>query len=98
MIELINVNKSYNGTVKAVDDLTLAVPEGQIVGFLGPNGAGKTTTIKIITGILNADSGSITINGIDIKERPLDAKKQFGFVPDSPDMFLRLKGISEFYR
>lgn len=93
MIELINVSKSYNGTVKAVDDLTLIVPEGQIVGFLGPNGAGKTTTIKVITGILNADSGSIIINGIDVKERPLDAKRQFGFVPDNPDMFLRLKGI-----
>lgn len=93
MIELVNVNKSYNGLVKAVDDLTLVIPEGQIVGFLGPNGAGKTTTIKMITGILNADSGSININGIDIKERPLDAKRQFGFVPDSPDMFLRLKGI-----
>jgi ABC-2 type transport system ATP-binding protein len=93
MIELINVNKSYNGMVKAVEDLSLVVPEGQIVGFLGPNGAGKTTTIKIITGILNADSGSIIINGIDVKERPLDAKRQFGFVPDSPDMFLRLKGI-----
>ncbi len=93
MIEFVNVSKSYNGTVKAVDDLTLSVPEGQIIGFLGPNGAGKTTTIKIITGVLNADSGSITINGIDIKERPLDAKRQFGFVPDSPDMFLRLKGI-----
>ncbi len=93
MIELINVNKSYNGLVKAVDDLTLVVPEGQIVGFLGPNGAGKTTTIKMIAGILNSDSGRILINGIDIKERPLDAKRQFGFVPDSPDMFLRLKGI-----
>lgn len=93
MIEIINVNKSYNGLVKAVDDLTLVVPEGQIVGFLGPNGAGKTTTIKMIAGILNADSGRILINGIDIKERPLDAKRQFGFVPDSPDMFLRLKGI-----
>jgi len=93
MIELVSVNKSYNGTVKAVDDLTLVVPEGQIIGFLGPNGAGKTTTIKIIAGVLNADSGSITINGIDIKERPLDAKRQFGYVPDNPDMFLRLKGI-----
>lgn len=93
MIELVNVNKSYNGTVKAVDDLTLSVPEGQIIGFLGPNGAGKTTTIKIITGVLNADSGSITINGIDVKEKPMEAKRQFGFVPDSPDMFLRLKGI-----
>lgn len=93
MIELVNVSKSYNGTIKAVDDLTLVVPEGQIIGFLGPNGAGKTTTIKIIVGILNADSGSITINGIDIKENPLDAKSQFGYVPDNPDMFLRLKGI-----
>jgi ABC-2 type transport system ATP-binding protein len=93
MIELVNVSKSYNGTIKAVDDLSLVVPEGQIVGFLGPNGAGKTTTIKMIAGILNADSGNIVINGIDVKERPLEAKRQFGFVPDSPDMFLRLKGI-----
>lgn len=93
MIELVNVNKSYSGIVKAVDDLTLTVPEGQIVGFLGPNGAGKTTTIKIITGILTPDSGSIVINGIDIRERPLDAKRQFGYVPDNPDMFLRLKGM-----
>lgn len=93
MIELINVNKSYNGTVKAVDNLSLVVPDGQIVGFLGPNGAGKTTTIKMITGILNPDSGSIRINGIDVGEDPLEAKRQFGFVPDNPDMFLRLKGI-----
>ena len=93
MIELINVSKSYGNGVKAVDSLNLSVPEGQIVGFLGPNGAGKTTSIKMITGILNADEGSIKINNIDIKENPLKAKKQFGFVPDSPDMFLRLKGI-----
>lgn len=93
MIELINVTKSYNGTVKAVDDLNLTVPDGQIVGFLGPNGAGKTTTIKMITGILNPDTGNIRINGIDVGESPLEAKRQFGFVPDNPDMFLRLKGI-----
>ncbi|MGE5632795.1 MAG: ABC transporter ATP-binding protein [Caulobacteraceae bacterium] len=93
MIELIDVNKTYNGTLKAVDNLNLTIPEGQIVGFLGPNGAGKTTTIKMITGILNPDSGSIRINGIDAAEKPLEAKRQFGFVPDNPDMFLRLKGI-----
>ncbi|MDD3705879.1 MAG: ABC transporter ATP-binding protein [Clostridiaceae bacterium] len=93
MIELIKVNKSYSGIVKAVDDLTLTIPEGQITGFLGPNGAGKTTTIKIIAGVLNADSGSITINGTDIRENPLEAKIQFGYVPDNPDMFLRLKGM-----
>lgn len=93
MIELINVSKSYNGTVKAVDNLDLVIPSGEIIGFLGPNGAGKTTAIKMMTGILNPDSGSITINGIDIRKEPLRAKRQFGFVPDSPDMFLRLKGI-----
>lgn len=93
MIEIKNVSKSYNGTVKAVDDLSITVPDGEIIGFIGPNGAGKTTTLKMITGISKQDSGSITINGIDIREKPLEAKKQFGFVPDSPDMFLRLKGI-----
>ncbi len=61
--------------------------------LLGPNGAGKTTTIKMITGVSKQDNGSITINGVDIKENALEAKRQFGFVPDSPDMFLRLKGI-----
>jgi ABC-2 type transport system ATP-binding protein len=93
MIELTHVNKTYNGTVKAVDNLNLTIPDGEIFGFLGPNGAGKTTTIKLISGILNADGGSIKINGLDIRENALAAKKQIGFVPDSPNMFLRLKGI-----
>jgi len=93
MIELNSVNKSYNGTLKAVDNLTLKINDGEIFGFLGPNGAGKTTTIKMITGILGADSGSIKINGLNIKDNALEAKKQFGFVPDDPNMFLRLKGI-----
>lgn len=93
MIELINVTKSYNGKVKAVDNLNLTIPDGKITGFLGPNGAGKTTALKMITGILNPDEGIIKINGIDIRKETLNAKKQFGFVPDNPDMFLRLKGI-----
>ncbi len=93
MIELLNVNKTFNGNVKAVDSLNLVIPNGEIFGFLGPNGAGKTTTIKIITGILNADSGSVKVNGIDIKEEPLEVKRSIGFVPDTPNMFLRLKGI-----
>jgi ABC-2 type transport system ATP-binding protein len=93
MIEIKNVSKSYNGTIKAVDDLSIIIPDGEIIGFLGPNGAGKTTTIKMIAGITKADTGTITINGISIAENALEAKRQFGFVPDSPDMFLRLKGI-----
>ncbi|MEA4962794.1 ABC transporter ATP-binding protein [Lutispora sp.] len=93
MIEISNVSKTFGGKNKAVDNISLVIPDGEIIGFLGPNGAGKTTTIKMITGILNSDSGSIKINGIDISEEPIKAKKQFGFVPDSPDMFLRLKGI-----
>jgi len=93
MIELVQVNKSYSGKVKAVDDLTLTVPAGEIVGFLGPNGAGKTTTLKMLTGILNPDSGSIRINGLELHREPIRVKEQIGFVPDSPDIFLRLKGI-----
>lgn len=93
MIEITNVSKSYNGSTYAVKDLSLSVPSGEIFGFLGPNGAGKSTTIKMITGIHGVDKGTITINGKDIMKNPMEAKKTFGYVPDSPDMFLRLKGI-----
>ncbi len=93
LIEIKGISKSYNGKVKAVDTLNLNIPSGQIIGFLGPNGAGKTTTLKMITGITKPDDGTIEINGIGIMSKPLAAKKQFGFVPDSPDIFLRLKGI-----
>ncbi|MGF2715167.1 ABC transporter [Bacillus mycoides] len=93
MIEIVNVSKSYNGSNYAVKDLSLSVPSGEIFGFLGPNGAGKSTTIKMITGIHGVDKGTITINGKDIMKNPMEAKQTFGYVPDSPDMFLRLKGI-----
>ena len=94
MIEITGVSKSYNrGRIKAVDGVSLTVKDGEIFGFLGPNGAGKTTLIKMIAGILNADEGSIRINGRDIKKEPLEAKKQFGFVPDDPNIFARLAGI-----
>ena len=94
MLNLVNVSKTYgNNTVKAVDNVSLEVKSGQILGFIGPNGAGKTTAIKMITGILKPDSGEITVNGHNIGEEPLAAKQSFGYVPDSPDMFLRLKGL-----
>lgn len=94
MIEIRNVSKSYDkGEIKAVDNLNLDIRDGEIFGFLGPNGAGKTTTIKMITGILNSDSGSIEINGRDIKKDSIEAKMQFGYVPDNPDMYNKLRGI-----
>jgi ABC-2 type transport system ATP-binding protein len=93
MIIIDKVTKSYNGTHKAVDNLNLEIKNGEIFGLLGPNGAGKTTTIKMITGIISSTNGTIKINGIDISKDPIGAKKQFGYVPDSPDMFLRLTGI-----
>ena len=93
MIEIKNVSKSYIKGKKSVDNLNLDIKDGEIFGFLGPNGAGKTTTIRMITGILDIDEVDILIDGMSIKTSPLEAKKKFGFVPDSPDMFLKLKGI-----
>lgn len=93
MIEIKNVSKSYVKGKKSVDDLNLKINDGEIFGFLGPNGAGKTTTIRMITGILNPDEGDIFIDGKSIKSDSLEAKKNFGFVPDNPDVFLKLRGI-----
>ena len=93
MNKINNVNKEYVIGIKVVKDLTLNIKPGEIFGFLGPNGAGKTTTLKMITGVSSIGSGNIEINGFDITQNPLEAKKQFGFVPDNPDVFLRLKGL-----
>ena len=93
MIKIENVSKSFIKGKDVIKNLNLEIKDGEIFGFLGPNGAGKTTTLKMITGILNPDKGDILIDGKSIKNNPIEAKKKFGFVPDSPDMFLRLKGI-----
>lgn len=92
MITITDVSKSYNQETLAVDHINLEVRDGEIFGFLGPNGAGKTTTLKMLTGILEPTNGSININGFDIIKNPLEAKFQFGFVSDDPNVFLRLKG------
>ena len=92
MIKFENVTKTYNKTVKAIDNMSLEVKGGEIVGFIGPNGSGKTTTMKLLTGITKADSGRITVNGYDIRKEPIKAKQSIGYIADSPDMFLRLKG------
>ncbi len=93
MIEFKNVSKSYRKGIKAVDDLSLTINDGEIFGFLGPNGAGKSTTIRMLTGILNIDEGQILLDGKDIEKEPIEAKKTFGYVADDPDQFLALKGI-----
>ena len=93
MIEFSDVCKSFGPSKTAADHLSLTVNDGEIFGFLGPNGAGKTTSLKRMTGSLKPDSGRIKINGIDIAVHPIEAKRQFGYVPDSPDQLLRLRGI-----
>ena len=93
MIELKGVSKTYNGKVKALDNLSFTVGQGELVGFIGPNGSGKTTTIKLLSGVLVPDKGTITVNGFDVSKEPLKAKASIGYIPDNPDVFLRLKGI-----
>lgn len=93
MIEIKNVSKAYRKNSNVVEDISLKINDGEIFGFIGPNGAGKTTTLKMITGVLSADKGEILIDNKNIEKDGVQAKKSFGFVPDNPNMFLRLKGI-----
>jgi ABC-2 type transport system ATP-binding protein len=75
------------GSVTAVNDVSLTVREGEIFGFLGPNGAGKTTTIRLITGVLTPDAGTVRINDIDIHRHPLEAKMQMGVIPENSTVY-----------
>lgn len=94
MLKLEQVSKTYgNKNEKAVDNVSFEVYPGEIFGFVGPNGAGKTTTIKMIVSLLAPNSGKITINGIDNQKDILEAKKQFSYVSDSPELFEKIKGI-----
>ncbi len=94
MIELRRVSKSYNrGRIKAVDDLSLMVPPGEIFGFLGPNGAGKTTTLKMIVGLLKPDAGAILVEGMDNSREALACKAVTTYVPDTPAVYERLTGL-----
>ncbi|MCK5833503.1 ABC transporter ATP-binding protein [bacterium] len=91
MIKIIGVSKKYIKTL-AVDKLDLTINRGEFFGFLGPNGAGKTTTIKMITGLSKPTDGSVFIKEINIQERPEEAKKNMGYVPDSPYIYDKLTG------
>jgi len=85
-----NIVKTYPGGIKALDDISFRVEEGEICGYIGANGAGKSTTIKILAGMLNATSGRAVINGYDTTEHPEIVKKLIGYVPESGDLFLSL--------
>ncbi len=89
MIQIENLVKKY-GDKTAVGGITFSVEEGEIVGFLGPNGAGKTTTMSILTGCLSATSGRALINGIDILENPIEAKRNIGYLPEQPPLYLEM--------
>ncbi|MBN2135854.1 MAG: ABC transporter ATP-binding protein [Acidobacteria bacterium] len=89
MITLHEITKRYGKTL-ALDKLDLQIKEGEFFGFLGPNGAGKTTTIKIITGLLEADSGEVIINSLNIRKNTNDIKKLIGFIPDNPYLYEKL--------
>ena len=87
MVEIKNLVKNY-GNKNAVDDISFSIKEGEIVGFLGPNGAGKSTTMNIITGYLSATSGTVTVGGKDVFKEPLAVKRQIGFLPEQPPLYV----------
>ncbi len=93
MIDIANLSKTYSKGKKAVDDLSLHVDDGDIFAFVGLNGAGKSTTIKSIVGILNFEEGEILVNGISVKDNPIEAKRQMAYVPDNPEVYSYMKGI-----
>ena len=86
MIEVSHVSRNF-GDFRAVNDVSFSIPTGQIVGLLGPNGAGKTTTMRMITGFLSPTSGTVKIDGIDICENPVEAKKKIGYMPESAPLY-----------
>lgn len=87
MIEVKNLSKSY-GSKLAVDGISFSAGESEILGFLGPNGAGKSTTMNMLTGYLSSSGGQALINGVDILEDPVRAKKDIGYLPEMPPLYL----------
>lgn len=87
MISVKNLTKYY-GKHLAVDDISFEITEGHVYGFLGPNGAGKSTTMNIITGCLSATEGTVLVDGHDIFEEPYEAKRQIGYLPEQPPLYM----------
>lgn len=87
MVEVKNLTKCY-GSIKAVDNISFTVENGEVLGFLGPNGAGKSTTMNMITGYISSTSGTVTIDGVDILEDPKEAKTKIGYLPEMPPLYM----------
>ncbi|MDD5832897.1 MAG: ABC transporter ATP-binding protein [Clostridiales bacterium] len=98
MLKLSNITKYY-GHFCALDDLSLSISEGALYGFVGPNGAGKTTAIRIMTGIIYPDEGSVTIRGMGVADDPAAYKSMIGYVPDSFGIYnnIRLREYMQFF-
>ena len=92
MLTINNLNKSF-GSKKAVDNVTIHIAPGEVYGFIGHNGAGKTTTLKSVVGILQFDEGEILIDGMSIKDKPIECKKEIAYIPDNPDLYDFMTGI-----
>ena len=92
VLSIKNYTKYYE-EFKAVDDLSLEIEAGEICAFIGHNGAGKTTTLKACAGILEFNKGEILIDGMSIKENPLECKKIMAYLPDNPDLYEVLTGV-----
>jgi ABC-2 type transport system ATP-binding protein len=92
MIDVRGLSRSYGATL-AVDNLSLQAAPGEIVGFLGPNGAGKSTTVKVITGLIRPDSGTVTVCGFDVVRQPLEVKKRLGYVPETAAIYESLSAL-----
>jgi ABC-2 type transport system ATP-binding protein len=92
MLKIENLTKIY-GDKKAVDDLSIHIKPGEIYGFIGHNGAGKTTTLKACCGILQYDSGEITVDGVSVKQDPIKCKSKIAYIPDTPDLYEFMTGI-----
>ena len=86
MIEIRNLTKRF-GSLTAVDDVSFDVGRGEVLGFLGPNGAGKSTTMKMVTGFLAPDGGTIRIGGVDIAANPVDVKRWIGYLPEGAPLY-----------
>ena len=92
MLKIEHLTKTY-GEKKAVDDLSLHIRPGEIFGFIGHNGAGKSTTLKSAVGILQFDSGTITIDGKNLRDEPGACKRELAYIPDNPDLYDFMSGI-----